>query len=96
VYEDRNVLAFRDIHAQAPQHILIIPRKHVGTLNDLTVTDIPLLGEIVHSAKCIAERLGFDMDGYRLVLNCNRHGGQSVFHIHCHLLGGRQMSWPPG
>jgi histidine triad (HIT) family protein len=96
VHEDQNVLAFRDIHAQAPHHILIIPRKHIHTLNDITQKDIPLMGEIVRIASQIAAELGFDQDGYRLVMNCNRHGGQSVFHVHCHLLGGRWMSWPPG
>lgn len=94
VFEDDKVLAFRDINAQAPTHILIIPKQHVATLNDL---DDPVLGgHILQAAVTIAKQEGLAEEGYRTVFNCNRHGGQEVFHLHLHLLGGRQMIWPPG
>ena len=96
VYEDDELLAFRDINPQAPTHILIIPKKHIATLNDTSVDDQLLLGKIMLKAKDLATEEGLADDGYRVVLNCNRHGGQSVHHIHLHLLGGRQMAWPPG
>ncbi|WP_305908279.1 histidine triad nucleotide-binding protein [Methylomarinum sp. Ch1-1] len=94
VFEDDKVLAFRDINPQAPTHILIIPRQHVPTLNELT--DAELGGHILKTAAAIAKQEGLAEDGYRTVFNCNRHGGQDVFHLHLHLLGGRQMTWPPG
>ncbi len=96
VYQDDDVLAFRDINPQAPTHILCIPRKHVSTTNDLTVEDEALAGKLLLTATKLAKQLGFAEDGYRLVMNCNGHAGQTVFHIHLHLLGGRHMSWPPG
>ncbi|UYM14952.1 histidine triad nucleotide-binding protein [Endozoicomonas euniceicola] len=96
VYEDDELLAFRDINPQAPTHILIIPKKHIATLNDTSVDDQLLLGKIMLKARELATEEGLADDGYRVVLNCNRHGGQSVHHIHLHLLGGRQMAWPPG
>ena len=96
VFEDDQVVAFRDINPQAPTHVLIIPKKHISTLNDLEKDDSELIGQLFLSAKNIARELGFSEDGYRTVFNCNGHGGQSVYHIHLHLLGGRQMGWPPG
>ena len=96
VFEDDQVVAFRDINPQAPTHVLIIPKKHISTLNDLEEDDNELAGQLFMSAKNIAKELGFSEDGYRTVFNCNGHGGQSVYHIHLHLLGGRQMGWPPG
>lgn len=96
VWEDEQVLAFRDINPQAPTHILVIPRKHIATINDLTPEDHTLVGHMVTTAKQLAAREGFSEPGYRLNMNCNEHGGQTVFHIHLHLLGGRQFTWPPG
>ncbi len=96
VYEDDEIVAFRDLNPQAPSHILIIPRRHIATTNDLTAADDALLGRMVRAAKIIAEKEGIDERGYRTVLNCNAEAGQSVFHIHLHLLGGRPMGWPPG
>ncbi len=96
VYEDDEVVAFRDLNPQAPSHILIIPRRHIATTNDLAEADDTLLGRMVRAAKIIAEKEGIDERGYRTVLNCNAEAGQSVFHIHLHLLGGRPMGWPPG
>ncbi len=96
VYEDDKVVAFNDINPQAPTHVLIIPKKHISTLNDLEPEDTALVGELYLVAKNIAHKLGFSDDGYRTVFNCNAHGGQSVYHLHLHLLGGRQMGWPPG
>ncbi|MET4695592.1 histidine triad nucleotide-binding protein [Endozoicomonas lisbonensis] len=96
VYEDDELLAFRDINPQAPTHILIIPKKHIATLNDTSADDQLLLGKIMLKARELAVEEGLEDDGYRVVLNCNSHGGQSVYHIHLHLLGGRQMAWPPG
>ena len=96
VYEDDQVVAFRDIVAQAPSHILIIPRKHISTLNDLNVGDTELMGHLTLSAQTVAQKLGLAENGYRLVMNCNDDGGQTVFHIHMHLLGGRRLQWPPG
>lgn len=96
VYEDEQLIAFKDINPQAPSHVLIIPKKHISTLNDLETEDTDLMGNLLLSAKHIAKELGFSDDGYRTVFNCNAHGGQSVYHIHLHLLGGRQMGWPPG
>ena len=94
VYEDENILAFRDINPQAPIHILIIPKPHVATLNDL---DSPLLGgQLLQVAAKLAQQEGIAEVGYRTVFNCNEQGGQEVFHLHLHLLGGRQMTWPAG
>ncbi len=94
VHEDDEVVAFRDIAPQAPHHILVIPRRHIATINE--VDDAPLAGRLLTTARQIAADLGVAEDGYRLVMNCNAHGGQTVFHIHLHLLAGRQMGWPPG
>ncbi len=94
VYQDDSVLAFRDINPQAPVHILIIPKKHVETLNDLD--DPVLAGHLLKTAVKLAKQEGMADDGYRTVFNCNDNGGQEVYHLHMHLLGGRQMGWPPG
>jgi histidine triad (HIT) family protein len=96
VYEDDAVLAFRDINPQAPTHVLIIPKKPIPTINDLTEEDSALIGKLFLVAKKIAADEGFADDGYRVVMNCNEAAGQTVFHIHLHLLGGRSLSWPPG
>ena len=96
VYEDEHVLAFNDINPQAPTHVLIIPKKHIATLNDITPEDLPLVGRLQHTAATLARELGFAEDGYRVVMNCNDHGGQSVYHIHMHLMGGRRFTWPAG
>lgn len=96
VYEDDDVLAFNDINPQAPAHILIIPKKHIATLNDADDTDTSLLGKLSRVAANIAASAGYAEEGYRVVMNCNQAGGQAVYHIHLHLLAGRQMSWPPG
>ena len=96
VYETDRVLAFRDINPQAPVHVLIIPKDHVRTLNDVDSSQADQLGQLVLAATEIAKAEGIANSGYRLVMNCNTHGGQSVYHIHLHLLGGRQMHWPPG
>jgi histidine triad (HIT) family protein len=94
VFEDENVLAFRDINPQAPVHILIIPKRHIATLNDLD--DALLGGLLLQTATRLAQQEGLSETGYRTVFNCNKHGGQEVYHLHLHLLGGRQMLWPPG
>ncbi|HEC26839.1 MAG TPA: histidine triad nucleotide-binding protein [Gammaproteobacteria bacterium] len=96
VYEDDDILAFNDINPRAPTHILIIPKKHIATLNDVEESDTYLLGKLSSIAAELASNAGFARDGYRLVMNCNAAGGQAVYHIHLHLLAGRQMSWPPG
>jgi histidine triad (HIT) family protein len=96
VYENDDVLAFRDVNPQAPTHILVIPRKHIATTNDLEAYDAAVVGKMMLAAKQIAADEGFAAEGYRLVLNCNEGAGQTVFHIHMHLLGGRRMTWPPG
>lgn len=96
VYEDEDLLAFRDVNAQAPIHVLFIPRRPIATLNDLEESDAALIGKLVLAATRYARSEGFAEDGYRCVINCNSHGGQSVYHLHLHLLAGRQMTWPPG
>ncbi|WP_263078299.1 histidine triad nucleotide-binding protein [Endozoicomonas sp. Mp262] len=96
VFEDDDLLAFRDINPAAPNHVLIIPKKHIGTLNDAVEDDQLLLGKMMLTASRLAKELGVAEDGYRVVVNCNNQGGQSVYHIHLHLLGGRQLQWPPG
>ena len=96
VYEDDDVLAFRDINPQAPTHVLVIPKQHIATLNDLDSGHTELIGKMMLAATRIAEQEGFTEQGYRTVINCNKDGGQMVFHIHLHLLGGRAMGWPPG
>jgi histidine triad (HIT) family protein len=96
VYQDDQVLAFRDISPQAPTHMLIIPKLHITTINDMNIEDGPLLGHMIFTAKNLAAKEGLADDGFRLTINCNEQGGQSVYHIHLHLLGGRKMTWPPG
>ena len=96
VYEDEDVIAFKDIRPQAPVHFLFIPKKHIGTLNDITGEDAELLGKLLIKIKEIAGREAIAEDGYRVVINCNKNAGQEVFHVHVHLLGGRTFAWPPG
>src|SRR5215470_12675159 len=96
VYEDDRVVAFNDINPQGPTHVLVVPRRHIETLNDLTPEDDQLVGEVIRRAAAIAEQRGIAAGGYRTVFNTNREAGQTVFHIHLHLLGGRVMTWPPG
>ena len=94
VLEDEHVVAFRDIDPKAPTHVLVVPRSHVATLDD--ATDAQVLGEMMLAAAAIARAEGIVEDGYRTVVNCGAGAGQSVFHVHLHLLGGRKLSWPPG
>ncbi len=96
VYEDDTVLGFRDVNPQAPVHVLFVPKTPVATLNDLTDADALTIGKLVLAASSWAREQGFAENGYRCVINCNRDGGQSVFHVHLHLLAGRAMQWPPG
>jgi histidine triad (HIT) family protein len=96
LYDDGEVLAFRDINPVAPHHILIIPRRHIATVNDMGTEDAPLIGRLHLAARQLAEEQGFAEQGYRLTLNCGRDGGQTVFHVHLHLMGGRHFHWPPG
>jgi histidine triad (HIT) family protein len=96
VYEDADVLAFGDINPQAPLHVLIIPKRHIATTNDLAESDQALVGQLVRRAAAIAAEKGYADRGYRTVFNCNAEAGQTVFHIHLHVLGGRAMTWPPG
>jgi histidine triad (HIT) family protein len=96
VYQNDAVLAFRDLNPQAPTHVLVIPKKHIATTNDIAPVDADLIGDMYLAAKQIAKDEGIADSGYRTVMNCNRGAGQTVFHIHLHVLGGRQMTWPPG
>lgn len=96
VYQDEQVTAFRDINPQAPVHLLIVPNQHIPTVNDLKDEDASLIGKLYLIAKKLATQEGIHNRGYRLVMNCNLEAGQSVYHIHLHLLGGRWMKWPPG
>jgi histidine triad (HIT) family protein len=96
VYEDDRVLAFNDINPQAPTHVLVVPKRHIDSLNALAQGDDAIVGEVVRRAAAIAGERGISAGGFRTVFNTNRDAGQTVFHIHLHLLGGRSMSWPPG
>lgn len=96
VYEDESVYAFEDIHPQAPVHILIVPKKHIATILEARAEDNALIGQMFQTANKIADKRGVAQRGFRLVLNCNSEAGQSVYHIHLHLLAGRLMHWPPG
>lgn len=96
VHEDDEIVAFEDIKPEAPVHILIIPKRHISTLNDLGAEDDALVGAMIRQAAIIAKDRGVDAAGYRTVFNCNAHAGQTVFHIHLHLLAGRRLAWPPG
>ncbi|EWH10653.1 HIT family hydrolase [Catenovulum agarivorans DS-2] len=95
VYEDDIALAFKDINPQAPFHCLIIPKKPIATINDITEDDRETVGHLYVVAAKLAKEQGFAQDGYRVVMNCNDHGGQTVYHIHLHMLGGKSMGWPP-
>ncbi len=96
VYENEHIIAFNDIDPKAPIHILVIPKKHIRSINELNSSDINLAGEIILAAKKIAKDQGVDSKGFRVVFNTNDDGGQTVYHIHMHIMGGRQMQWPPG
>ncbi len=96
IYEDDDVVAFQDISPQAPTHVLVIPRKPIATLNDALPEDAELIGRLVLTAAKIAKQMGIAEDGYRTVINCNAGAGQTVFHLHLHVLGGRPLQWPPG
>ncbi len=95
-YEDDLCFAIADISPQAPTHLLILPQKHIASLDALTDEDAPIVGHLLAVAARLAREKGFAEDGYRVAINCNAHGCQTVFHLHVHLLGGRQMGWPPG
>jgi histidine triad (HIT) family protein len=96
VFEDADVLAFNDINPQAPLHVLVIPKRHIATTSDLTEADEALVGKMVRTAAALAAQKGYAERGYRTVFNCNAEAGQTVFHIHLHLLAGRNLGWPPG
>lgn len=96
LHDDGEVLIFRDINPEAPVHLLVIPRRHIPTLNDLNETDAALIGRLYLAGKQVAAELGVAESGYRTVINCNRDAGQIVFHVHMHLLAGRELGWPPG
>jgi len=96
IYEDDEILAFEDISPVAPIHIIIIPKIEIRTLNNLEDNDALIMGKLILVAKKIASQKGIAEDGFRVVFNCNENGGQTVFHIHCHLIGGRVLDWPPG
>lgn len=96
IYEDEKVIAFNDLYPKAPHHKLIVPIKHIATLNDIAVDDEKLVGHMLLVAKQLAAKLNLAENGYRVVMNCNADGGQAIYHIHLHLLGGRKMLWPPG
>ncbi|MFM7773464.1 MAG: histidine triad nucleotide-binding protein [Candidatus Kapaibacterium sp.] len=96
VYETETILAFRDITPKAPVHVLVIPKKPISTLNAAVAEDVVVLGEMMLATAVVAKQLGIDESGYRVVLNCNADAGQTVFHVHAHVLGGRELAWPPG
>lgn len=95
LYEDDQALAFRDINPQAPVHFLVIPKKAIATINDIASEDKEVVGHLYWVAAKLAADMGFAQDGYRAVMNCNQHGGQTVYHIHLHVLGGKALGWPP-
>ncbi|CAD2226332.1 purine nucleoside phosphoramidase [Pseudoalteromonas sp. 3J6] len=95
IYEDDLALAFKDINPQAPFHALIIPKQAIATINDVTEENSHLVGHLYVVAAKLAKQLNFSDDGYRVVMNCNEHGGQTVYHIHLHMLAGKEMGWPP-
>ncbi|RRS10305.1 histidine triad nucleotide-binding protein [Pseudoalteromonas sp. J010] len=95
VYEDEKALAFRDINPQAPFHVLVIPKTAIATINDVTEENSHLIGHLYVVAAKLAQEYGFAEDGYRVVMNCNEHGGQTVYHLHLHVLAGKEMGWPP-
>jgi histidine triad (HIT) family protein len=96
VHEDADTVAFEDVNPQAPTHVLVIPRKHIATINDLAPEDDAVVGKMYRVAAAVARQRGIAETGWRTVMNANRDAGQSVFHIHLHVLGGRRMRWPPG
>lgn len=96
VFENDAVLGFRDINPQAPVHVLFVPKQPIATLNELDAGTAALMGELYLAATAWAKQQGFAENGYRCVINCNRDGGQTVYHLHLHLLAGRQLHWPPG
>ena len=96
VFEDDRMIAFNDINPQAPMHVLVVPKQHIATLNDLSPADDDLVGAMVRTAVAIAKDRGYDGPGFRTVFNCNAAAGQTVFHVHLHVLGGRRLTWPPG
>ncbi len=96
IFENKDLVAFEDLHPQAPVHVLLIPKKHIPTLDKISDQDLALVGKLVGAAKEIAAEKKIAGPGFRLVLNCNPDGGQLIYHLHLHLLGGRQMHWPPG
>ena len=96
VFEDDEVLAFRDLNPQAPLHVLVIPKRHIATLNDLEASHASLMGKMYLAARQVAQQEGLAERGYRTVINCNAEAGQSVYHVHLHVLAGRAMHWPPG
>ncbi|MFO1422358.1 MAG: histidine triad nucleotide-binding protein [Candidatus Competibacteraceae bacterium] len=96
LHDDGEVVVFRDINPEAPVHLLVIPRRHIPTLNELTEADAALIGRLYLAGKQVAAELGVAESGYRTVINCNRDAGQIVFHVHMHLLAGRELGWPPG
>ncbi len=96
IYEDEQVVIFDDVQPQAPHHKLVIPKKHIATLNDAKEEDVPLMGHLLYAAQRLAKQLNIAEAGYRVVMNCNKGAGQAVYHIHLHLLGGRNLTWPPG
>jgi histidine triad (HIT) family protein len=96
VYEDETALAFRDIHPKAPTHVLIVPKKNIPRLSEAGAEDEKLLGHLLLKAGAVARQLGLDKTGYRVVINNGRDGGETVPHLHCHILGGRGLAWPPG
>jgi histidine triad (HIT) family protein len=96
VFEDDRLIAFDDIHPHAPMHVLVVPRQHIATLNALTAGDDGLVGEMIRRAAALAAERGFTERGFRTVFNCNAEAGQTVFHLHLHVLAGRPLAWPPG
>jgi histidine triad (HIT) family protein len=96
VHQDDELVAFEDINPQAPMHVLIVPRRHIATVNELSAADDALVGRMIRQGAAIAAARGFAEGGYRSVLNCNADAGQTVFHVHLHVIGGRKMTWPPG
>ena len=96
IYQDKDIIGFKDVNPQAPTHVLFIPKKHIATVNDLTVKNAELIGKLFLAAKKMATESSFAEAGYRLVMNCNKGAGQTVFHLHLHMLAGRDLHWPPG
>ena len=96
IYEDDEIFAFNDINPTAPVHFLVIPKRHIPNLIEARLEDTALLGKLIFFARCLAAEHGCEEKGFRLVVNCKTHGGQTVDHLHLHIIGGRQLSWPPG